>query len=102
MSAIAHLLGYGVPWWLWGLLGLLALAAVVRLFGMRAALWAAAGLAILLADRRGAQRGYAHAQEKGDRDALRSLEQASDARADAGRRDGDALRLRDDDGYRRD
>ncbi|MDI4657128.1 hypothetical protein [Xanthobacter autotrophicus] len=101
MSGLAHLLGYGVPWWIWGMAGLLAVAALARVAGPRAALAAAAVLAFVLAHRKGAQQGYSHAIQKGDRDAERILDTARAARAGADLRNGDARRLRDDDGFRR-
>ncbi|MFG1350283.1 hypothetical protein [Xanthobacter autotrophicus] len=101
MSGLAHLLGYGVPWWLWAVAGLLAVAALMRVAGPRAALAAAAVLAFVLAHRKGAQQGYSHAIKEGERDAERILDTARAARAGADRRDADARRLRDDDGFRR-
>ncbi|MFG1371777.1 hypothetical protein V5F32_06360 [Xanthobacter oligotrophicus] len=101
MSGFAHILGYGVPWWLWGMAGLLAVAALARVAGPRAALAAAAVLAFALAHRKGAQQGYSHAMKEGERDAERILDTARAARSGADRRGGDARRLRDDDGFRR-
>ncbi|MFS8039206.1 hypothetical protein ACI7BZ_19975 [Xanthobacter sp. AM11] len=102
MSTLFHLLAYGVPWWVLALPGLLAVVALARLAGPRAAALAGAVIALVLAHRRGAQAGFAHARRKGEDDARRSLDAAHAARAAADRRDGAAGRLRDDDGFRRD
>jgi hypothetical protein len=101
VSGLAHLLAYGVPWWLWGIAGLLAVAALARVAGLRAALAATAVLAFVLAHRKGAQQGYSQAMKEGERDAERILDTARAARSGADLRDGDARRLRDDDGFRR-
>lgn len=102
MSTLLHVLGYGVPWWLWALAALAAAALAFRLGGARAAALAGALAAIVVAHRRGAQGGYSHALEQGEKDAQHALDAARAARDAAVRRDGDAGRLRDDDGFRRD
>ncbi|MFG1222771.1 hypothetical protein [Xanthobacter wiegelii] len=102
LDALAGFLGYGVPWWAWGISGGLAVAVLLRLFGVRAAGIAAAVLAVVLVTRRAAQRGYDRALKEGERDVSKSLSAARSARDAAARRDGDAGRLRDDDGFRSD
>ncbi|MCL8385120.1 MULTISPECIES: hypothetical protein [Xanthobacter] len=102
LDAVAGVLGYAVPWWAWGIPGALAVAVLLRLFGVRAAGIAAAVLALVLVTRRAAQRGYDRALKEGERDVSKSLSAARSARDAAARRDGDARRLRDDDGFRRD
>ncbi|QRG04847.1 hypothetical protein EZH22_17005 [Xanthobacter dioxanivorans] len=102
MTTLLHVLGYVIPWWIWGLFGLAAVVLLARFAGVRAALAAGAALVLALAQRRGAQRGYAHAIEEGEENARKSLDAARGARDAALARDGDARRLRDDDGFRRD
>lgn len=102
LAALAGFLGYAVPWWAWGIPGALAVAVLLRLFGVRVAGIAAAVLALVLVTRRAAQRGYDRALKEGERDVSKSLSAARSARDSAARRDGDARRLRDDDGFRRD
>lgn len=102
MSTLAHFFGYGVPWWLWGLAGLAGAALAFRFGGARGAALAGAVAALVVAHRRGAQGGYSHALEQGEKDAQHAIEAARAARDAAARRDGDAGRLRDDDGFRRD
>ena len=102
VDAAVGVLGYGVPWWVWSLPGVLVVVVLLRLFGPRAAGLAAALLALGLATRRAAQRGYARAIQDGERHVSESLSAARSARDAAARRDGDARRLRDDDGFRRD
>ena len=101
-QAIAHFFGQVIPWWVWAVLGLGAVAAVARLAGIRAAMAAAAALALALAHRRGAQQGYRQARQEGDREADRIVETARDERARADRRGRQPSGLRDDDGFRRD
>lgn len=102
LDTVAGALGYAVPWWVWSLPGALAVVALLRLFGVRAAGIAAAVLAFVLVTRRAAQRGYARAVREGERNVSESLSAERSARDAAARRDGDDRRLRDDDGFRRD
>lgn len=102
LATLGTFLGYAIPWWLWGAPAAVAVVLVLRAFGPRAAAVAAAGLALVLAHRKGAQGGFARAAKEGERDVSESLSAARSARDAAGRRDGDARRLRDDDGFRRD
>lgn len=99
---ISHIFSQVIPWWVWAALALGAVAAVARFAGKRAAMAAAAVLAVAVAHRRGAQRGYRQAREEGDREADRILEAARAARARAGGPGHAAAGLRDDDGFRRD
>ena len=99
---IAHVFSQVIPWWVWAVLGLLAVAAVARFAGLRAAIAAGVALVIALAHRRGAQQGYRQARQEAEHEADRILERARAARAGAAGRGGDAARLRDDDGFRRD
>lgn len=98
---IGHVFSQVIPWWVWGVLGLVAVAGVARFVGLRPALAAAAALALALAHRRGAQQGYRQARGEGEHEADRILETARAARSGADDRGGDAARLRDDDGFRR-
>lgn len=101
---------YNVPWWLQGglLAGLLVggVLLLARFVGFKNALQVGAALAAVVGaltyGRRERQLGYQDREKKGDRDAQDALEAASRARLDAAARNGDAKRLRDDDGYRRD
>ncbi|MEP9368080.1 hypothetical protein [Xanthobacter sp. VNH20] len=102
MSTLAEWLVYQVPWWLLALLGLVGTLAAGWFLGLRAALAAGLAALVFIAGRRGAQQGWTDREAKGERDAQRAIDAARDARAGAERRDRDAGRLRDDDGWRRD
>lgn len=81
------------------------LAAAVlaqRLLGGRAAAGVLAAGGLIFAHRSGIRRGTARQAEQEKADAARAIEKAGRARTDADRRNADARRLRDDDGFRRD
>lgn len=101
MRTIAEWLAYGLPWWAWAVPALLGVLGLMRLAGVRAGLGAAAVAAVLLAYRKGSQAGWAAQRAKGERDAQEAVDRAARARRDAERDAGDARRLRDTDGWRR-
>ncbi|MFG1464228.1 hypothetical protein V5F77_15160 [Xanthobacter sp. DSM 24535] len=102
MSGLLDWIAYQLPWWVLAIPALVAVLAVARLAGLRAAVTVGLAAAAILIGRRGAQQGWAAREAKGERDAQTAIERARDARAAALRRDGVAERLRDDDGWRRD
>ncbi len=101
MTALGLWLAYGVPWWIWaGVAGLAALA-LAHFVGVRLALVFAALATVLVAYRRGAQAGWQQHRTKEERDGQAAVDLAARARRAAERRDDDPVRLRDDDGWRR-
>lgn len=104
-------LGYAVPWWVWTLPALAAVAAIViplvRIVGLSRALQiggaVAAFLGGLIMIRRARQEGWNAREAKGERDAQAAMEEAERVRRDAmDRFTSRPDRLRDDDGHRRD
>jgi hypothetical protein len=91
----------------WGL-ALIAAAGVGasvlawRLLGWQAGLSVLAAAAAMFAYRAGERRGSSVQIAKEKAHADRAVQRANQARADADRRNADARRLRDDDGFRRD
>ncbi|WP_188576090.1 hypothetical protein [Azorhizobium oxalatiphilum] len=95
-------MSYGLPWWVWALPALAVVLGLTRLFGWRVGLGTLGVLALVLAHRRGAQRGWAGARAGEARHADEAVERAAQARSAADLAGADAGRLRDTDGWRRD
>ncbi|QTL05751.1 hypothetical protein J5J86_10915 [Aquabacter sp. L1I39] len=101
-QGVREALLYGLPWWIIaGLVGGAVILAGLRL-GWRAAGMAGLAGLLLIVDRRAAQRGWRDRQRKEEIDAAHALEAARLARLGAERDALDPVRLRADDGWRRD
>lgn len=97
---------FELPWQVWFVVGVAAVAAVWRYFGLRQALLLAGGVLLFVVGRKGKQEGRAEGYEARKNEEVRHVQEiaveANRARNDADARNADPERLRDDDGYRRD
>lgn len=91
-----------VPLWVWVLLVLTACAIILKVFGWKQSLVAAASLGAALLYIFGVKQGAAAKTKKDIRDAQKIIDKARAARAAADRRNADPDRVFDDDGHRRD
>ena len=91
-----------VPLWVWVLLVVTACAIILKVFGWKQSLVAAASLGALLLYTFGVKQGAAAKTKKDIRDAQRAIDKARTARAAADKRNADPDEVTKDDGYRRD